>query len=64
MEFTGRVFKSHSDQLSIATSINSAVVCEHHLHQFIPLNSCDCLSPEYNYFKTDFPVETMLRQAR
>ena len=39
-------FKSHSNQLSIATSINSPVVVEYHLHQFISLNSCDCLRPE------------------
>ena len=50
-EVRGRGFKSHSEELSIATSINSSVVGEYHLHQFILLNASICLRPKYSYFK-------------
>ena len=49
-EFIVRGFKSHSDQLSIATSKNSSVgniiwICS------FPLNSRDYHRPEYNFYK-------------
>ena len=49
-EFSGRGFKSHSDQLSIATSKNCSVVNTICISSFA-LNSCDYLKPEYNFFK-------------
>ena len=42
-------FKSHSGQLSIATSKNSSVVNTIYICSFLP-NSCDCLRSEYIYF--------------
>ena len=49
-EFSGRMFKSHSDQLSRAPSKNSSVLNTICIYSF-PLNSCDCLRPECNFFK-------------
>ena len=48
-EFSGCGFKSHSDQLSAATSKNSSVVNTIFGYSF-SLNSCDCLRSEYNFF--------------
>ena len=49
-EFSVGGFKSPSDQLSIATSKNSSVVNIIWICSF-PLNSCDYLKPEYNFYK-------------
>ena len=58
-EFSVRGFKSHSDQFSIANSKNSLVVNLIWICSF-PLNSCDCLRPEYNFYK----LRQIVRQKR
>ena len=64
-EFSGRGFKFHSDKLSIGTSINAPVVGEYHLHQFIPLNSCDCFRPEYKMnFRPGIRQKFFLKEMR
>ena len=49
-ELSGPGSKSHSDQLSIATSINFPIFGEYDPHQFILPNLGDCLRPKYTYF--------------
>ena len=49
-EFSGRGFKLLSDQLSVGTSKNSSEVNTIWICSFC-INSCDCLRPEFNFFK-------------